>query len=55
MKSKNTKLLWIDMEMTGLDVEKEVVIETAAYVTDYDLNICDKYEAVINQPKSILD
>ena len=28
------KLLWLDMEMTGLVVEKEVPIEVAAIVTD---------------------
>ena len=31
------KLFWIDLEMTGLDVEKEVVIEVAAIVTDIEL------------------
>jgi oligoribonuclease len=49
------KLLWMDMEMTGLDVEKEAIIEVAAVVTDYDLNRLDTYEAVVNQPKTLLD
>ena len=31
------KLLWIDLEMTGLDVEKEVIIEVGAIVTDLKL------------------
>ena len=31
------RIFWIDLEMTGLDVEKEVVIEAAAIVTDVAL------------------
>lgn len=32
-------LIWIDLEMTGLDPEKEHIIEIATIVTDKDLNI----------------
>jgi len=32
-------LIWIDMEMTGLDPEKERIIEIATMITDNDLNI----------------
>jgi oligoribonuclease len=49
------RLLWIDCEMTGLDVKKEVIIEIAAIVTDLQLQTLDTYEAVINQPKTYLD
>jgi oligoribonuclease len=49
------KLLWIDMEMTGLNVEKEVPIEIAAIVTDIDLKELETYHAVIKQPQSYLD
>jgi oligoribonuclease (3'-5' exoribonuclease) len=31
-----TKLLWVDLEMTGLDSENDVIIEVAAEVTDKD-------------------
>lgn len=48
-------LLWVDMEMTGLDVEKEVPIEIAAIVTNKKLEILDTYQAVINQPQKFLD
>ncbi|MFN7454204.1 MAG: oligoribonuclease [Pseudobdellovibrionaceae bacterium] len=51
---KTKKLLWIDMEMTGLDVEKEVVIEVAAIVTDYSFQVLDTYETVVNQPQTYL-
>lgn len=49
------KLFWIDLEMTGLDVEKEVVIECAVIITDMNFNVLDTYEAVVNQPKTFLD
>jgi oligoribonuclease len=49
------KLLWIDMEMTGLDVEKEVVIEVAAMVTTASLEPQDQYHAIIKQPQSFID
>lgn len=35
---KNTKLIWIDLEMTGLDPENDRIIEIATIVTDGDLN-----------------
>lgn len=41
--------------MTGLDVDKEVVIECAAIITDMDFNVLDTYEAVVNQPNTYLD
>jgi oligoribonuclease len=49
------KLLWIDMEMTGLDVEKEVPIEIAAIVTDIQFNEGEIYHAIIKQPRSFLE
>ncbi|MCC5791584.1 MAG: oligoribonuclease [Legionellaceae bacterium] len=35
----NSNLIWIDLEMTGLDPEKERIIEIATIVTDAQLNI----------------
>ena len=35
MNQKIQKFLWLDMEMTGLDPEKEVIIEVAALVTNH--------------------
>lgn len=49
------KLLWMDMEMTGLEVEIERVIEVAAIVTDLDFNVVDTYHAVVNQPQAFID
>ena len=49
------RLFWIDLEMTGLDVEKEVVIEAAAIVTDMAFGELDTYETVVRQPQGYLD
>jgi len=35
----NDHLVWLDAEMTGLDLEKDVLIEVAALVTDSELNV----------------
>ena len=48
-------LFWIDLEMTGLDVEKEVIIEAAAIVTDFDFKIIDQYHAVVKQDQKYID
>ncbi|AKK09516.1 oligoribonuclease [Corynebacterium testudinoris] len=37
--AKNDRLVWVDLEMTGLDVHRHVIVEVAALVTDADLNI----------------
>ncbi|MCF6194389.1 MAG: oligoribonuclease, partial [Kangiellaceae bacterium] len=35
----SSNLIWIDLEMTGLDPDKEKIIEIATIVTDKHLNI----------------
>lgn len=35
----NERLVWIDCEMTGLDLGADALIEVAALVTDFDLNV----------------
>ncbi|MDZ4662595.1 MAG: oligoribonuclease [Pseudomonadota bacterium] len=49
------KLLWVDLEMSGLDVEKEVIIECAVVVTDMEFTALDTFHAVIKQPKKYLE
>src|SRR6478609_3063359 len=49
------KLFWLDMEMTGLDVEKERIIEVAAIVTDLNFKELDTFETVVKQPQKYLD
>ena len=49
-------LIWIDMEMTGLDVKKERILEIAIIVTDSNLNVIDEStDLVIHQPKAVLN
>lgn len=49
-----TKLLWVDLEMTGLNLKKDVILEIAAEVTDFELKTLASYEAVISHPEDIL-
>jgi oligoribonuclease len=44
---KKAKLLWIDLEMTGLEPENDRILEVAAIATDMDLNEIATYEAVV--------
>ncbi|TET05923.1 oligoribonuclease [Candidatus Dependentiae bacterium] len=37
--NKKDNLVWIDLEMTGLSLEKDVILEIASIVTDKDLNV----------------
>lgn len=49
-------LVWIDMEMTGLDPDKDKIIEVAAVVTDPDLNILAQGPVfAIHQSDAMLD
>ena len=49
-----TRLLWVDLEMTGLDATQDVILEVAAEVTDFELNTLASYEAIVAQPASIV-
>ncbi|MEE6076400.1 oligoribonuclease [Avibacterium paragallinarum] len=55
MQLDKQNLIWIDLEMTGLDPEKERIIEIATIVTDKDLNILAEGPVLaIHQPDSLL-
>ena len=50
------RLVWIDCEMTGLDLRADALIEVAALVTDFDLNVLgDGIDLVIKPPAEALD
>nr|CAD7427377.1 unnamed protein product [Timema monikensis] len=50
------RLLWIDMEMTGLDVLTCHILEVACLITDAQLNVLAQGpDLIINQPDHILD
>ncbi|WP_349677634.1 oligoribonuclease [Porticoccus sp.] len=48
-------LIWIDLEMTGLDTETDAIIEIATLVTDKDLNVLAEGPVMaIHQPETML-
>lgn len=49
-----TKLLWVDLEMTGLDVDKDVILEVAAEITDFDFTTLASYEARVKQRRDVV-
>jgi oligoribonuclease len=50
------RLVWVDCEMTGLDLRKDALIEIAALVTDSELRILDEgIDVVISAPDELLD
>jgi oligoribonuclease len=50
------RLVWIDCEMTGLDIGADALIEVAALVTDFELNVLgDGVEVVVKPPQQALD
>ena len=52
---KLEKILWIDLEMTGLSPETDVIIEVAAVITDKNLKELDCYHNVVKQEKKCLE
>jgi oligoribonuclease len=56
MSNASDRLVWIDCEMTGLDVEVDELVEVAVVITDFDLEpVHPGFEIVINPDKSALD
>lgn len=48
-------LIWIDLEMTGLDPDKDVIIEIATVVTDSQLNVLAEGPVMaVKQPDALL-
>lgn len=54
-KLDENNLIWIDLEMTGLEPDTDVIIEMATIITDLDLNVLAEGPVfAIHQPDSIL-
>jgi len=52
----NDRLVWIDCEMTGLDLTADALVEVAALVTDFDLNVLGEgVDLVVKPPADALD
>ncbi|HEY6720083.1 MAG TPA: exonuclease domain-containing protein, partial [Burkholderiales bacterium] len=51
MAQDQNNLLWLDMEMTGLDPDRDLIIEIAIVVTDSQLNtVSEAPVLVVRQP-----
>lgn len=56
MSNPSTNLIWIDLEMTGLDSQNDEILEIATIITDSELNILAEGPVIaIHQPASVLD
>lgn len=56
MAANENRLIWLDMEMTGLDPEKERIIEVAVVVTEPDLTVVAEGPVlVVHQSDALLD
>jgi len=48
------KVLWVDLEMTGLNPAKDRILEIAALVTDWDFNELDRFESGVGHDPAAL-
>lgn len=53
--TKKATLLWVDLEMTGLDPAKDPILEVAAIATDWDFTEIATYEGVVKSDEMTLD
>ena len=51
---KKAKLFWVDLEMTGLDPDKDRILEVAVIATDMQLNEIATYEAVVKVDEELM-
>lgn len=47
-------LLWVDLEMTGLDEQTDSILELAAVITDFQLKPLEEFHRVVYQPDEVL-
>ena len=52
---KEAKLLWIDLEMTGLDPVEDRILEVAVIATDWDFKEIARYEAAKRVESELID
>jgi len=53
---ENDRLVWIDCEMTGLDLDQDELVEIAVVVTDFELRVLDPgFQIVIKPDPSALE
>lgn len=47
-------LLWLDLEMSGVDIENDVILEAAAIATDWEFKEIATYEAIVRQDEKLV-
>jgi oligoribonuclease len=52
--TKKANLLWLDLEMTGTDIENDVILEAAAIATDWNFQEIVAFEAVVYQNEDLM-
>ena len=52
--TKRAKLLWVDLEMTGLDPVEDRILEVAAIATDWNFKEVAKFEAVVKVDSKLM-
>ena len=56
VEARDDRLVWLDLEMTGLDTTRHVIVEIAALVTDGQLTpLDDGVDLVVHQPPTALE
>jgi oligoribonuclease len=50
-----TNLVWMDLEMTGLDAQNDVILQAALVITDSELNPLEEFACDVWQPPSALE
>lgn len=53
--TKKAKLLWMDLEMTGLEPSRDKILEVAAIATDWQFTEMGAIELVVHQPPKVLE
>ena len=53
--TKHAKILWVDLEMTGLDADNDLILEVAAIATDWNFKELATYEGIIKNEAMTLD
>jgi oligoribonuclease len=48
-------LLWIDLEMTGLDERVDTILELAVVFTDMNFKVLEEFHRIVYQPQEVLD
>jgi oligoribonuclease len=54
-KQAATNLAWLDLEMTGLDPQRDVILQAALIITDAQLNVLEEFVCDIWQPDQALE